>query len=474
MKRFAPALGVLAVFISVSSAQAAPFSDYSTQPTYTLTLPAGGFVLTDAFPLGTAGSVDGYPLGGHLIAVTGQTVFLQNNFGSGHWLTVATVDISMDPSFVKVSRSGAKVALGVGYGKPLHVFAPSVLSASSPPDLSTNPTVKTWNALNYYDAAWLDDRHLFINAGEFVGSEVYALDTQATPPGGTITVINNIPGASSGVTFDGNGNLITGIGWGSGTPGFETGQLKVWSAAAVQAALAPGGTALDYQATGAVLAEVALSAAFLGVDDDGNLHVGGGDVFGTSGNFGYAVVINHDVITRVLAGGAPADPTSTADWVKIAPDPCQNDDSVQVQYVPGIKMLVVSANLASQPPNCASTDWSGSPSATGPTVQLYFPPDAPDTDGDGIPDGADNAYLTPNPDQADVDGDGFGDAAKKWDVNGDGIIDDKDLSVLVDAFGLQRGDAGFNAAVDFDNNGVIDFADFELLRARWRQVAPFY
>ena len=33
-----------------------------------------------------------------------------------------------------------------------------------------------------------------------------------------------------------------------------------------------------------------------------------------------------------------------------------------------------------------------------------------DTDGDGIPDYADNCWLVPNPDQKDSDGDGIGDA----------------------------------------------------------------
>ncbi|MEO8574233.1 MAG: PxKF domain-containing protein [Pyrinomonadaceae bacterium] len=35
---------------------------------------------------------------------------------------------------------------------------------------------------------------------------------------------------------------------------------------------------------------------------------------------------------------------------------------------------------------------------------------APDTDGDGVVDTADNCPATPNPDQADTDGDGIGDA----------------------------------------------------------------
>jgi hypothetical protein len=61
-----------------------------------------------------------------------------------------------------------------------------------------------------------------------------------------------------------------------------------------------------------------------------------------------------------------------------------------------------------------------------------------DTDGDGIPDYADNCWLVPNSDQADTDGDGIGDACDNCpgivnpdqkDTNGNGIGDlcDADL-----------------------------------------------
>lgn len=39
-------------------------------------------------------------------------------------------------------------------------------------------------------------------------------------------------------------------------------------------------------------------------------------------------------------------------------------------------------------------------------------PPPPDTDGDGVPDGADNCPNVPNPDQADSDGDGIADACE--------------------------------------------------------------
>ncbi|MCP5153064.1 MAG: S8 family serine peptidase [Ectothiorhodospiraceae bacterium] len=43
-------------------------------------------------------------------------------------------------------------------------------------------------------------------------------------------------------------------------------------------------------------------------------------------------------------------------------------------------------------------------------LALTFTPSGPDSDGDGVPDSADNCPLSANPDQADGDGDGIGDA----------------------------------------------------------------
>ncbi len=451
----------LLVLSCAGLAQAA--DDYTTQPTYSLTLPTGDSFTTvaDVFDGRITTKIDGYPLSGHFLAATGHTVYLQKNFGADVWLPVATLDADdhMDPCFIRISPNGKKIALGVGYDKPLIVFDTTLLSVSSPPNLRTTAGVKSWDE-NMFDGAWRGDRYVFVNAGADLGSQIYAVDTEGTT-GAPIPILPDIPGASGGVAFDAAGDLITGIGYGL-IP--ATGELKIWTAASVDAALT--GSQLAYATTGFLLMENALSAANLGFDSSGDLYVGGGDAFGSTGNYGYAGLVSGSAIQRVLAGGALVDPGSPTDYVKVQPDPCHNDDATNVWFAPSLGMLVVTADLSSLPPDCANYDVTG----PGPAGQQYFAPDAPDTDGDGVPDGADNAYLTPNPDQKDSDGDGWGDVID-CDADNSGIIGGADLSELMNAFGSVTGDANFAPIYDLNHDGHIDFADFTAFKARWGLAA---
>ncbi|AKV00509.1 Thrombospondin 1 precursor [Labilithrix luteola] len=453
-------------------ASADDFADYSTRPTFALKPPVtttpGFGTLYGTFSSKTDVVVDGYTLKGRIFAVDGGTIWLQKNYGASVWVKIASSARHMDPSFARVTPDGKTFAIGTQSGSPIFIGATSLFSVKSPPELSTVTGVKSVIA-QFYDGVWRDNRYLFINAGAANGSTVYAIDASlADPASAFIPILPDIPGASSGLAFDKSGNFITGNGYTYAGDVSRTGQLKIWSAADIAAALA--GTPLSYLNSGHVLADSILSAAYLGVDANNNLYVGGGGRFDT-GDVGYAGLVSGTVITRVLAGGAPVNKASSTEYTEIAPDPCRNDDTTQVTYVEELKMAIVTAKMTSKPPNCAEFDDYDDPTNT--AVQLYFAPDAPDTDGDGIPDGADNAWLTPNPDQTDSDGDGFGDVADA-DFNNDDVVDDKDLSIFVDTYLATKTDPNFDARPDFDGNGKIDDADYAVFLKYWGKAAPFY
>ncbi len=83
-----------------------------------------------------------------------------------------------------------------------------------------------------------------------------------------------------------------------------------------------------------------------------------------------------------------------------------------------------------------------------------------DSDGDGIPDGADNCTDVVNPSQVDTNFDGFGNHCDA-DVNDDCAVNFGDLAMLKAAFTPRP----YNPDVDFNDDGFINFADLAVMKA---------
>ncbi|MBK7406239.1 MAG: hypothetical protein IPJ41_16945 [Phycisphaerales bacterium] len=275
-------------------ASAGAFEQYGLSYRAFSTPPVGG----GSFGVAGAALADG-----RLVMVTGNSVFLESGVGTGAFDEVAVLDAgktggSTDPSFLVVSPSGSRIAVGAGFGKPVAVFDVSALGTKGSPTQLTSGVLADYFAVSHYDAAWYDDRELAISAGD-LGSAAYVsmLDT-ASDTGSPLNeiVVSGISGSSAGVAFDGAGRLFTGNGFADGQ-GSDTGWIKAF-------APAEWAVGADFEAGGTLVGDV-LSAGSLEFDAFGNLAVGGGD-FGEF-DAGYFGVIASNAIANALAGHGPID-----------------------------------------------------------------------------------------------------------------------------------------------------------------------
>jgi hypothetical protein len=84
--------------------------------------------------------------------------------------------------------------------------------------------------------------------------------------------------------------------------------------------------------------------------------------------------------------------------------------------------------------------------------------DQADTDGDTVGDACDNCALT-NRDQLDLDGNGIGDACPRGDLNGDGLLNESDVSPFVAVLlGLDNTPSHL-AAADVNDDQIADGKD---------------
>ncbi len=239
---------------------------------------------------------------GRMLAVTGNSVFLESGAGTGAFDEVAVFDAGKtgggsDPAFVTVGPTG-RIAVGTGFGRPVVVFDVGALGAPGAPTTLT-PGVANYFDVPHYHGAWTPDGRLALTAGDFGSpARVTLLDVLSDPNSPVnVTIVENIAGASAGVAFDAAGRLYTANGFGSGGWS-DTGWIKAFEPTAWQHGAA------DFEAHGTLIGDV-LSGVSLTFDAFGNLAVGGGDFL--EGDSGYLGVIAAGAIADALAGLGPID-----------------------------------------------------------------------------------------------------------------------------------------------------------------------
>jgi hypothetical protein len=489
-------LGLLGVFCFMPlQALADDFDDYGTSAGTEAaaidlpTISAGYAMVVDYFPAATTEVIDDqFEAAGRLIAAEGKTVYLQRTYGSGVWDAVATVPDTMDPSFIHVSPDGSLIALGLGYGQPLLIVPTSVLSVSTPPDLTDSaeaPGVISFENVSYYDGDWKDNRYFIVDGGSWPGSDctypyhddpdcvfysgVGAVDTQdSDPENHTGVLLATHDGASADVEVTADGELLIGIGWYT-SPTNRTGEIKVWADGEWDPTTP---NSLDYESNTRVLAENLLSAAWMGQDAEGNLHVGGGDAFGTGGTDenGYAALIEEQVVGDIAAGIRTAsvsdgNRTDNTEYKYFAPDPYEDDSATGIlagDWGRGLAVMWNSSGTGSQ--GSATDYWM---TGVTPSLTVYYPGSAPDGDGDAIPDASDNAYLTANAGQEDTDGDGYGNAAD-GDFNNDDVVNYSDFTLF------RSNMLSSEPEYDMNSDGTVNYSDFTEVRSRMLTSAPWY
>lgn len=292
---------VMVTAFQAGTARADAFNDYG---------------LTGSFSLPASGVFD--VLGdGRLVTLDGADVYAETAVGSRAFGLVGTLpDADMPdpmyagPAFVRVSPDGTRIAVGNNGGSSWTNHQVGVFNLGG--------LTGDWFPVDHYEAEWVDGTNLALTAGAYGPTGVTVLDTFSEPSSPTNpTVVTNVGGASAGITFDTLGNLYTGNGYQFGGPS-ETGWIKAFSHDSWTEALS-GGPAVDFEAEGTLIVDL-LSAAALGFDAEGNLHVGGGDYAGGVNDKGFGALVRSTAIADAFSGFGPADPFDPEEVRKFDPD----------------------------------------------------------------------------------------------------------------------------------------------------------
>ncbi len=231
---------------------------------------------------------------GRIISTDGRWVYVETNRGSRSFSPLKNLGDNYS-AYIRVSPSGNKVA--VDKSGTVVIF-----------DIQTPDEELAYSLGGGFEVEWSDPARLAITGAT---DGVMILDTNT---GDKKIAIRNIGGLPGGVTFDQNQTLFCGNGGDKVVGGSQTGWIKAFSKTAWEEAIVSN-TPIDFEQNGILVADL-LSCAYLGFDKYGNMYVGGGVAFGTSGDVGgsgepstpdrgYASMISAEAINKSLSDGSP-------------------------------------------------------------------------------------------------------------------------------------------------------------------------
>lgn len=264
---------VIGIFTHTSVSLAVGIDAYHVVRSFTLPAPnalSGGNVLFDAMP------------DGRLLMLNGATLSVETSLQSGTFDPIGEIAgfaPLFGPSFIAVSPDGTKAAVGSNGSGNVGVFPIS------------DPAQSIYYNMADLAGRWIDDSRLATTGG----SSVQVLEVGGGPARAAVSAIG---GAVGGLAFDAAGNLYATNGFDGSGPS-ETGWVKAFTKADWEAALA-NFTPLAFEVDGVPIADL-LSASPVGFDALGNMFVGGGDFFGSSGDFGYAALVDSTAVAAALA-----------------------------------------------------------------------------------------------------------------------------------------------------------------------------
>ncbi len=265
----------LLAFVLTACAAIAPLHAFTPAPV-TLPSPAPGSFST-AFT---------FSQDGRIVAFDGFTVYLQESLQSSVLVPIGTLPPEFlgttDPAFVVVSPDGRDLVLGGGAGGsqfPNPAFNGNLFLLP----ITGGEATLIGQFPFHIEATFRHPSELVFSQGETFGLLTGSVEMLDLVSGEQTTLVGPVPGDPSGVAFDHAGNLYVGLGFAQDTS--RTGEIHRFDKEDVQAAI-DSGIPLDFDTQSTLVVQV-LSGTSMHFDNQGDLWVGGGDLIGTTGSFGF-------------------------------------------------------------------------------------------------------------------------------------------------------------------------------------------